>query len=153
MWGGGHHILHDNNQKYSGRTTENHKKEPKKTVFWAKNRKQNLKNTKEEWKAINCHVLCLSFYAFSTSDVTEHAAFWGTWINCFISSVVHQRWVLQIKAFSCTVSASDKNSHTSFLFPYKSRSITVIRAVLYILPHAFNHYAVCRAIVYSLFQR
>jgi hypothetical protein len=75
IWGEGHHILHDNNQKFSGRTTENHEKEPEKTVFWAKNRKQDLKNTKEQCKAINCHVLFRRFDAFSTSEVTEHAAF------------------------------------------------------------------------------
>jgi hypothetical protein len=58
MGGGSHHILH-NDQKFSGRTTENHEKEPEKTVFWAKNRKQNLQDTKEERKTINCDVLCL----------------------------------------------------------------------------------------------
>jgi hypothetical protein len=71
----GHHTLHDNNPKFSGKTRENHEKEPEKTVFRAKNRKQNLKNTKEKCRAINCHVLCLRFDAFSTSELTEHAAF------------------------------------------------------------------------------
>jgi len=53
----GHHTLHGNNQKFSGRTTENHEKEPEQMVFWAKkkkNRTRNLQNTKEEREEINC---------------------------------------------------------------------------------------------------
>lgn len=128
MWGGGLPHTSWQQPEIFRKDYRKPRERTKKTVFWAKNRKQNLKNTKEEWKSINCHVLCLRFHGFSTSEVTEHATFWGAWINCSFLSVVHQRWVLQIKAFSCMVSASDMNRHTSFLFPYKSRSITVIRA-------------------------
>jgi len=73
----GHHTLHGNNQKFSGRTTENHEKEPEQMVFWAKKKKSNSEPPKYErgTRRNQLRLWCHRFEAFSTLEVTEHAAF------------------------------------------------------------------------------